>query len=76
MKNYTKYFLLLFPVLGFSQTKQDTIKATDELIEVVVSNKLPSNYSKLPNQVVTVSAKQIDFQNFQIYNHLKFQFLR
>ena len=65
MKNYTKYFLLLFPVLGFSQTKQDTIKAIDELIEVVVSNKLPSNYSKLPNQVVTVSAKQIDFQNFQ-----------
>lgn len=65
MKNYKKYFLLLFPVLGFSQTKQDTIKATDELIEVVVSNKLPSNYSKLPNQVVTVSAKQIDFQNFQ-----------
>ena len=50
---------------SFSQTKNDTEKSISELSELVISAKLPTDYSKLANQVFAISAKQIDFQNFQ-----------
>lgn len=46
-----------------AQTEQDTV--VTELKEVIVSTKIPKNYDKLPNQVEVITAKQIDFQNFQ-----------
>lgn len=63
MKKYIFYAVLLFPFLGFSQTAQDT--TATELNEVVVSNKVPKKFTQLPNQVDVITAKQIDFQNFQ-----------
>ena len=65
MNNYIKYILLLCVGFSFSQTKKDTVKSISELSELVISTKLPSDYAKLANQVTTISAKQIDFQNFQ-----------
>ena len=61
-KNYF-YAVVLLPFLGFSQTAQDT--TATELNEVVISNKVPKKYTQLPNQVEVITAKQIDFQNFQ-----------
>ena len=63
MKKNIFYAVLLLPFLGFSQTVQDT--TATELNEVVVSNKVPKKYTQLPNQVEVITAKQIDFQNFQ-----------
>ena len=63
MKKYIFYAVLLFPFLGFSQTVQDT--AVTELSEVIISNKVPKKFTQLPNQVEVITAKQIDFQNFQ-----------
>jgi hemoglobin/transferrin/lactoferrin receptor protein len=63
MKKYIFYAVLLFPFLGFPQTAQDT--TATELNEVVVSNKVPKKFTQLPNQVDVITAKQIDFQNFQ-----------
>jgi hemoglobin/transferrin/lactoferrin receptor protein len=63
MKKYIFYLVLLFPFLGFSQTVQDT--AVTELSEVIISNKVPKKFTQLPNQVEVITAKQIDFQNFQ-----------
>lgn len=63
MKKNIFYAVLLLPFLGFSQTAQDT--TATELNEVVVSNKVPKKYTQLPNQVEVITAKQIDFQNFQ-----------
>ena len=57
------YAVVLLPFLGFSQTAQDT--TTTELNEVVISHKVPKKYTQLPNQVEVITAKQIDFQNFQ-----------
>jgi hemoglobin/transferrin/lactoferrin receptor protein len=57
--------MLLCVGFSFSQTKNDTVKSISELSELVISTKLPTDYSKLPTQVVAISAKQIDFQNFQ-----------
>jgi hemoglobin/transferrin/lactoferrin receptor protein len=63
MKKNIFYAVVLLPFLGFSQTAQDT--TATELNEVVVSNKVPKKYTQLPNQVEVITAKQIDFQNFQ-----------
>ncbi|MFY7988651.1 MAG: TonB-dependent receptor plug domain-containing protein [Flavobacterium sp.] len=63
MKKIIFYAVLLLPFLGFSQTAQDT--TATELSEVVISNKVPKKYTQLPNQVEIITAKQIDFQNFQ-----------
>lgn len=63
MRKIIFYAVLLFPFLGFSQTAQDT--TATELNEVVVSNKIPKKFTNLPNQVEVITAKQIDFQNFQ-----------
>lgn len=63
MKKNIFYAVLLLPFLGFSQTAQDT--TATELSEVVISNKVPKKYTQLPNQVEVITAKQIDFQNFQ-----------
>jgi hemoglobin/transferrin/lactoferrin receptor protein len=63
MKKIIFYAVVLLPFLGFSQTVQDT--TATELNEVVVSNKVPKKYTQLPNQVEVITAKQIDFQNFQ-----------
>lgn len=63
MKKNIFYAVVLLPFLGFSQTVQDT--TATELNEVVVSNKVPKKYTQLPNQVEVITAKQIDFQNFQ-----------
>lgn len=63
MKKNIFYAVVLLPILGFSQTAQDT--TATELNEVVVSNKVPKKYTELPNQVEVITAKQIDFQNFQ-----------
>ena len=63
MKKIIFYAVVLLPFLGFSQTAKDT--ATTELSEVVISNKVPKKYTQLPNQVEVITAKQIDFQNFQ-----------
>ena len=57
--------MLLCVGFSFSQTKNDTVKSISELSELVISAKLPTDYSKLANQVFAISAKQIDFQNFQ-----------
>jgi hemoglobin/transferrin/lactoferrin receptor protein len=62
MKKYI-FYIILFPILGWAQTPKDTI--ITELNEVVVATKVPKNYEKLPNQVEVITAKQIDFQNFQ-----------
>ena len=62
MKKYI-FYIILFPILGWAQTSKDTI--ITELNEVVVATKVPKNYEKLPNQVEVITAKQIDFQNFQ-----------
>lgn len=57
--------LLFFPLYSFTQTKKDSIK-TNRLEEVIVtSNKIPKNKTLLPNQVESISQKQIEFQNFQ-----------
>ena len=63
MKKNIFYAVLLLPFLVFSQTAQDT--TATELSEVVISNKVPKKYTQLPNQVEVITAKQIDFQNFQ-----------
>ena len=63
MKKNIFYAVVLLPFLGFSQTAQDT--TATELNEVVISNKVPKKYTQLPNQVEVITAKQIDFQNFQ-----------
>lgn len=63
MKKISFYSALLLPILGWAQTPKDSI--VTELDEVIVSSKVPKNYSKLPNQVEVLSAQQIDFQNFQ-----------
>ena len=63
MKKIIFYVVVLLPFLGFSQTAQDT--TATELSEVVISNKVPKKYTQLPNQVEVITAKQIDFQNFQ-----------
>lgn len=63
MKKIIFYAVVLLPFLGFSQTVQDT--TATELNEVVISNKVPKKYTQLPNQVEVITAKQIDFQNFQ-----------
>ncbi len=65
MNKYIKYIMLLCIGFSFSQTKKDTIKSISELSELVISTKLPNDYARLANQVVVISAKQIDFQNFQ-----------
>ena len=57
--------MLLCVGFSFSQTKKDTVKSISELSELVISTKLPNDYTRLVNQVVAISAKQIDFQNFQ-----------
>lgn len=57
--------MLLCVCFSFSQTKNDTVKSISELSELVISTKLPNDYARLVNQVVAISAKQIDFQNFQ-----------
>ena len=63
--NKTTAFLLLFTsFIGFSQTQKDSIKTT-KLDEVIISNKVPTNLTLLPNQVKVITEKQIDFQNFQ-----------
>ena len=54
--------LLCYYLFGISQTAQDT--TVTELSEVVISHKVPKIY-QLPNQVEVITAKQIDFQNFQ-----------
>ena len=53
--------MLLCVGFSFSQTKNDTVKSISELSDLVISTKLPTDYSKLANQVVAISAKQIDF---------------
>lgn len=63
MKKNIFYAVMLLPFLGFSQTAQDT--TATELNEVVISNKVPKKFTNLPNQVEVITAKQIDFQNFQ-----------
>lgn len=65
MKKYILYIVVLSTVFSFSQTQKDTVKNVSNLEELVISNKLPIDYSKLPNQVAAITAKQIDFQNFQ-----------
>jgi hemoglobin/transferrin/lactoferrin receptor protein len=65
MNKYIKYIMLLCVGFSFSQTKKDTVKSISELSELVISTKLPNDYTRLTNQVVAISAKQIDFQNFQ-----------
>ena len=65
MNKYINYVMIMCVGFAFSQTKKDTIKPISELSELVISTKLPSNYTALANQVVAISAKQIDFQNFQ-----------
>ena len=65
MNKYIKYIMLLCVGFSFSQTKKDTVKSISELSELVISTKLPNDYARLVNQVVAISAKQIDFQNFQ-----------
>ena len=63
MKKIILYVFVLFPFLGISQTAQDT--TVTELSEVVISHKVPKKFTELPNQVEVITAKQIDFQNFQ-----------
>lgn len=63
MKKNIFYITLVLPIFGWGQTLKDTI--VTELNEVVVSIKVPKNYEKLPNQIEVITAKQIDFQNFQ-----------
>ena len=63
MKKIILYAFVLLPFLGISQTAQDT--TTKELREVIISNKVPKKFTELPNQVEVITAKQIDFQNFQ-----------
>ncbi len=65
MNKYINYVMIMCVGFAFSQTKKDTIKPISELSELVISTKLPINYKALANQVVAISAKQIDFQNFQ-----------
>lgn len=63
MKKIILYAFVLLPFLGISQTAQDT--TVTELSEVVISHKVPKKFTELPNQVEVITAKQIDFQNFQ-----------
>ena len=63
MKKNLFYLIVVLPIFGLGQTLKDTI--VTELNEVVVSIKVPKNYEKLPNQIEVITAKQIDFQNFQ-----------
>lgn len=63
MKKNLFYLIVVLPIFGWGQTLKDTI--VTELNEVVVSTKVPKNYEKLPNQIEVITAKQIDFQNFQ-----------
>jgi hemoglobin/transferrin/lactoferrin receptor protein len=63
MKKNLFYLIVVLPIFGWGQTLKDTI--VTELNEVVVSIKVPKNYEKLPNQIEVITAKQIDFQNFQ-----------
>jgi hemoglobin/transferrin/lactoferrin receptor protein len=63
MKKNLFYLIGVLPIFGWGQTLKDTI--VTELNEVVVSIKVPKNYEKLPNQIEVITAKQIDFQNFQ-----------
>lgn len=63
MKKNIFYITLVLPIFGWGQTLKDTI--VTELNEVVVSIKVPKNYERLPNQIEVITAKQIDFQNFQ-----------
>lgn len=61
MKKSTTYLFLLISVFGFSQVQKDTTKLND----LMVSYKVPVAVTSLPSQVVVITAKQIDFQNFQ-----------
>lgn len=63
MKKQSIFLAFLLPIIGLSQTQKDTI--VTELNEIIVSPKIPKNYQQLPNQVEVITAKQIDFQNFQ-----------
>lgn len=63
MKQQSLFLALLVPIIGWAQTQKDTL--VTELNEIIVSTKIPKNYQKLPNQVEVISAKQIEFQNFQ-----------
>jgi hemoglobin/transferrin/lactoferrin receptor protein len=65
MNNCFKFALLFLPFFGISQVKNDSISLVNKLKEVVVSSKLPNDRSRLSNQLVAISSKQIDFQNFQ-----------
>lgn len=61
MRKSTIYLFLFLSVIAFSQTQKDTTK----LDEVIVSYKMPVAVKTLPMQVSVITAKQIDFQNFQ-----------
>ena len=64
MKKIYTYLFLLGSMIGFSQTEKDSLQPT-ALEEVTISIKLPTNLAFLPNQVIAITEKQIDFQNFQ-----------
>lgn len=62
-----KQLIVLFALslfMGFSQTKKDTLATVLEEV-IVTTNKIPKNKRILPNQVESISNKQIEFQNYQ-----------
>ena len=60
-KNIITLCFLVCSLSGYTQAQKDTTNLAD----VVLINKIPIVISALPYQVATITAKQIDFQNFQ-----------
>lgn len=65
MKKRLVITLFLIGLLGYSQIKKDSTKTTSLEEVIVTSNKIPKNKKILPNQVESISSKQIEFQNYQ-----------
>nr|WP_294936336.1 TonB-dependent receptor [uncultured Flavobacterium sp.] len=64
MKNYL-YLLTLVVLSGYGQTQKDSTK-TKQLEEVVISTqKYLKSKKEIPQQVESISKKEIEFQNFQ-----------
>ncbi|CAM4108906.1 MULTISPECIES: TonB-dependent receptor plug domain-containing protein [Flavobacterium] len=65
MKKKIILILSLISILSYSQTKKDSTRTTSLEEVIVTSYKIPKNKKILPNQVESISAKQIEFQNYQ-----------
>lgn len=64
MKKYL-YLLSFLAISGYSQTQQDSTK-TKHLEEVVITTqKYLKSKKEIPQQVESISRKEIEFQNFQ-----------